>query len=186
MRLIRWIVRTCFRISGWKIESKIPPDLKKAVLIGVPHTSNWDLFYTLGLMFTLKLKFRFVIKKEALVFPLKNFLLALGAYPIDRSKVGANSVQQIANVFNENEECILCIAPEGTRKPVKELKSGFIHIAKHAKVPIIVGYLDCSKKIVHVEDILNSNDSENEIILKVKTILKQAVAKKPENFTLLD
>ncbi len=158
--------------------------MQKAVLVGAPHTSNWDLFYTLGLMYTLDLNFRFLIKKEALVFPVKNVLLAMGAFPVERKKLGANSVDQIAKVFSENEECFLCIAPEGTRQPVTSWKTGFYHIARTAKVPILVGYLDCQKKKVYIGDTIDPQLSEAEVMRRLATILKKAHARKPENFTL--
>lgn len=185
-QFMKWFIRSLFQLLGWKIEGDIPKNIKKAVIVGFPHTSNWDLFYTLGLMFTLKRNFRFVIKKEALVFPIKNFLLSLGAYPVRRTKDGTNLVEQIAKVFDEGDEGFLCIAPEGTRKPVTEIKTGFYYIAQKAQVPILVGYLDCSKKTVHIGDVLDSSKTEAEVISELKDILKKAVAKKPENFALLD
>ncbi len=184
MRLLKSFVRFLFRVSGWRIEGKVPHDLKKAVLVGAPHTSNWDLFYTLGLMFTLNLNFRFLIKDEALVFPIKSFMLALGAYPVKRSEPGQHYVDQIAKVFDETDECFLCIAPEGTRKPVKNWKTGFYHIAKKAKVPVMVGYLDCKLKKVHIGYVLDSNLNEEETMAALKSHLKKAVPKKPENFIL--
>ena len=183
---MKWIIRKLFEFSGWRVDGHIPTHINKAVFVGAPHTSNWDLFYTLGLMFTLNRNFRFLIKKEALVFPIKGFLLAMGAYPVERTKKGANSVEQIAKVFDESDECFLCIAPEGTRGPVSELKSGFYHIANQAKVPVVVGYLDYSQKKVHIGEVLDSSQPEAAVMGQLKDILKKAVAVKPENFTLLD
>ena len=186
MRFIKWLTLKLFRLSGWRVEGNIPEGIQKAIIVGAPHTSNWDLFYTLGLMFTLDRRFRLVIKKEALVFPIKGLLLGLGAYPIARTKQGTNLVDQIAKIFEEDQECCLCIAPEGTRKAVTELKTGFYHIANKAGVALVVGYPDCDNKVVHIGQLLDSSKSEDEVIRDFKTILKQAVAKRPENFTLLD
>ncbi len=183
--LFQRIIVFLFKLSGWNVVGEIPSGMKKAVLVGAPHTSNWDLFYTLGLMYTIDLKFRFLIKEEAMVFPIKYFLRAFGAYPVARSEPGHHYVDQIAHVFDEDEECFLCIAPEGTRKPVKKWKTGFYHIAEKAEVPILIGYLDCSKKNVHIGEVLDpSRLSEEAAMAELKEILKKAVAKKPENFVL--
>ena len=48
--------------------------------------------------------------------------------------------------FSEEEEFIVAIPPEGTRKAVTEWKKGFYLIARSAKVPIVLGYLDYGRK----------------------------------------
>ena len=182
--MLRKLILFFFKKAGWRIQGEIPKEIRKAVFVGGPHTSNWDLFYTLGLMFSLNIKYRFLIKKEALVFPIKGLLKSLGAYPVERSKEGHNYVDQISKVFEEGDECFLCIAPEGTRKPTKKWKTGFYHIAKKAQVPIVVGYLNCDTKTIHVGDILYAASSEDEVMDLLKNIMKQAVPKNPKNFQL--
>ena len=184
MVVFKSIVRFLFRFSGWTIQGEIPKELKKAVFVGAPHTSNWDLFYTLGLMYTLDINFRFLIKKEALVFPIKGFLTALGAYPVDRKKIGTNYVDQIANVFKESDQCFLCIAPEGTRRAVKKWKSGFYHIAKKAQVPIVAGYINVKEKVVYVGYQISTECVEAEAMEQLKNIMKNAVPVNPKNFAL--
>jgi 1-acyl-sn-glycerol-3-phosphate acyltransferase len=172
-------------MTGWRVQGEIPPGVNKAVLVGGGHTSNWDLVYALGTMFTINRRFRYIIKKEALVFPLKNFLLSLGAIPIDRSpQAKHNYVDQLAQVFDSSKECFLCIAPEGTRKAVKKWKTGFYHIAQRARVPVIVCYLDYPQKIAHVGCVLGLELSEEEAMLKMKEELKKAAPLIPENFVL--
>lgn len=174
-----------FNLTGWKIQGEIPPGINKAVLIGGAHTSNWDLLYSLGTMFNLNRKFRFIIKKEALVFPVKNFLLTLGALPIDRNPNAThNYVDQLAQVFNDSEECFLCIAPEGTRKAVKKWKTGFYHIAQKANVPVIVCYLDYKNKIANIGKVLDKNLSQEEAMAQMKEFLLQANPKNPQNFAI--
>jgi 1-acyl-sn-glycerol-3-phosphate acyltransferase len=45
----------------------------------------------------------------------------------------------------------LAIAPEGTRKRVDKLKSGFYWIAVNAKVPLMFVRFDWGNRIVHFE-----------------------------------
>ena len=37
----RWLGRTILRLGGWRMEGEFP-DLPRLVLIGAPHSSNWD------------------------------------------------------------------------------------------------------------------------------------------------
>lgn len=135
-------------------------------------------------MFTLEREFKFLIKKEALVFPIKNFLLSLGALPINRGPNAKMSyVDQLATVFSSRKEFFLCIAPEGTRKAVKKWKTGYYHIAKKADVPVIVCYLDYANKVAKIGKILYTNIPEDELTIEMKNVLKQASPKNPKNFT---
>ena len=34
------------RLFGWKINPVIPKEYDRCVLIGAPHTSNWDFIYS--------------------------------------------------------------------------------------------------------------------------------------------
>ena len=42
--------RLLLKISGWKVDTNTPEEYKRCVLIGAPHTSNWDLFYAILLL----------------------------------------------------------------------------------------------------------------------------------------
>jgi 1-acyl-sn-glycerol-3-phosphate acyltransferase len=60
----------------------------------------------------------------------------MGGAPLDRTS-GQNKVEAIAEIFKSKEEFRLAMAPEGTRKKVKEWKTGYYYIAQLAKVPIM-------------------------------------------------
>jgi 1-acyl-sn-glycerol-3-phosphate acyltransferase len=184
--LFKSIFRWYFQKTGWKVEGNIPEGVHKAIIIGGAHTSNWDLIYALGSLFTRNLRIKFIIKKEALVFPLKSFLLSLGAIPVNRNpKATTHYVDQLAEVFKKSDECFLAIAPEGTRKAVKKWKTGYYHIAKKANVPIIVCYLDYQNKIGHFGKVIDPNVvTEEESMAQMKEYLKKARPKVPENFIL--
>lgn len=170
-----------FRWRGWRVVGELPKDLRRAVIVGGAHTSNWDLLFTLITMFHLNKKFRFMIKKEALVFPLRGLLLRLGALPVERNSK-KNAVDQVAQVINESEECFLCIAPEGTRKPVKDWKSGYYYIAKTADVPVMVAYLDYPKKTLHVGTFLTEGLTVEQSMSELKQVMGRSVPVKPKNF----
>ncbi|WP_306350036.1 1-acyl-sn-glycerol-3-phosphate acyltransferase [Flavobacterium sp. '19STA2R22 D10 B1'] len=132
-KVYKWIF---YKWMGWKIVGTINPEIKKCVMIVVPHTSWHDFYigvFTRGVM---NLEMNFIAKKELFVFPFGAYFKWMGGAAIDRVP-GQNKVQAIANVFDDREVFRLAIAPEGTRKKVTEWKTGFYYIALQANVPII-------------------------------------------------
>jgi len=132
------------KLAGWKTGGEKPKD-KKFVFLAAPHTSNWD--FPLGRLTSSKLEIplKVLMKKSWFVFPFKAILLWLGALPIDRSK-GGTVIDSIVRMFNEKDEFVFAITPEGTRSFVEYWKTGFYTIALKADVPIVCGYLDYKKK----------------------------------------
>lgn len=147
------VVRTFFRIlsililklAGWKVSGHVP-DIPKFVMIAAPHTSNWDLPYTLFVAFAMKVKIYWMGKKELFRPPFGPLLRWLGGIPIDRSKsngVVGQSIQQLQDA----EKLVLTVPPTGTRRKVMHWKTGFYHIAHGAGVPIVLGFLDYGRKM---------------------------------------
>ena len=92
------------KLLGWKLDYKVPKEYSRCVLIGAPHTSNWDLFYTLLSFKALKIPYKFTIKKQWFRFPFNLIMLPLGGVPIDtkgNSKNGTSNVDFMANFFNQ-------------------------------------------------------------------------------------
>ena len=121
------------------------PDIPKFVLAGAPHTSNWDFVMFLAMVFVLQADVRYMGKSELFRWPIGGFFRWCGGYPVDRSK-SQGLVEQMAQAIQDSEKFILVITPEGTRKKVREWKSGFYHIAKKAGVPIVTGFVDSRTK----------------------------------------
>lgn len=145
--LTRWIGQTILKLMGWKITGQLP-DEKKVIILGVPHTSNWDLILAMASMLAVGLRFSWMMKKEAFFFPLGPFWKSLGGIPIDRSKKN-NVTDQITEWFNTNENVWLGITPEGTRSKVENLRKGYLRMAYAANVPVfIIGIHGPEKEIV--------------------------------------
>ena len=146
---MQWLAKFIyFKILGWKIVGNTnfsKDSIKKAVIIGVPHTSWHDFYIGILLRTVLNIKVHFVGKKELFVFPLGWILRSLGGSPIDRH-TKENKVNAIAKLFGEKKEFRMAMAPEGTRKKVTKWRTGFYYIAKEAKVPIIMFTLDFKNK----------------------------------------
>jgi 1-acyl-sn-glycerol-3-phosphate acyltransferase len=140
-----WIGRLWLKAFGWKIEGEVPP-VSRAVFVANPHTSGWDLPFTLAVAWSMHMNVSWIGKNNLFVGPLRWFFRALGGVPVDRSKNG-NQVQKIADAILREDRCFLVIAPEGTRKRKDHWKSGFYHIAREAGVPLLLAFMDYTKKV---------------------------------------
>jgi len=133
------------KVLGWRKAGELPA-IPKYVLIGAPHTSNWDFPITLAYAFTYKIKVFWLGKHTMFRKPFGGFLKWLGGIPIDRSK-SLNTVSQSIQLYNALDKLIMVVSPEGTRKKMKHWKTGFYHIASGANVPILLGFLDFRRKL---------------------------------------
>ena len=144
--IYKWIF---FRILGWKIEGEVAKEIHKCVFIVIPHTSWYDFFIGLFVRGILNIEINFVGKKELFVFPLNYYFKSIGGAPLDRSG-NKNLVDSIVEIFNQRKTFRLAIAPEGTRKKVETLRTGFYYVALKAQVPIIPVAFDFEKKTVSI------------------------------------
>jgi 1-acyl-sn-glycerol-3-phosphate acyltransferase len=142
----KWIF---FKLMGWKIVGTIDSDIKKCVMMVMPHTSAHDFYLGIFTRGITGLEMNFVAKKELFVFPLGYYFKYMGGEPLDRSG-GKNKVDSVAAIFDKKEVFRLAVLPEGTRKKVGEIKTGFYYIAVKANVPIIPVAFDFGKKEVHL------------------------------------
>jgi 1-acyl-sn-glycerol-3-phosphate acyltransferase len=158
--MLRLFWKLYWKISGWKISGQFPYHYKKMLLVIAPHTSWTDVLIGYAARNALEIHHaRFIAKKELFVGPLGWILRRSGGIPVDRfSKQGM--VEQVAGLFATNENFILGMAPEGTRKRVDKLRSGFYHIAKRAKVPMVPIGLDFGNKRLVVGEPLFAGDDE--------------------------
>lgn len=172
-----------FKIRGWKIVGTVPIHIKKAVVIAAPHTSNWDFVYALAVFRQLKLKMRYLIKKEVNFFPLNILLKNTGAIPVERSKKH-NLTEQIINLFNANSQIYIAIPAEGTRKRVEKVKSGFYYAALGAGVPILPGYLDFNKKEGGFGEPIYLTGNKEQDMQVIRDFYAGKIGKYPEKFNL--
>jgi len=145
--LLRGFSIAFLRLTGWKIEGSLPPDGQKSVLIAAPHTSNWDLPYTLMVAFALRLNIYWMGKEQIFKPPFRGLMMWLGGIPVRRessNNLVAASVQAIRDADGPLQ---LVVPPEGTRSKVRYWKTGFYYIATGAGVPIVLAYMDYERKL---------------------------------------
>src|SRR4051812_30209707 len=168
-----------FKLSGWKTSGEMPL-IKKFIIAIAPHTSNWDFLVGVGARSALHIrKAQFLGKSQLFKAPFGWFFRALGGHPVDRSSK-QEMVEQVVNIFNRHDEFILAMAPEGTRKKVQKLRTGFYYIAKGAHVPIIPVGFDFLKKEVIVGPTLYPSDDFILDMEKIVGFYRTINARNPE------
>ena len=163
--LTRWIGDIILGAMGWTLEGKLP-DRKQAIIIGGPHTSNWDLILAMSSMLSVGLKFSWMMKKEAFFWPLGGLWKALGGIPIDRG-AKIDVVGQVEAFFAAHDKVWLGLTPEGTRSKVERYKTGYLRIAKGLGVPLLIAGIDSVNKRVVLDKLWEPKsdiDTENAAI----------------------
>ena len=157
--MIGWITSLWWKLNGWKIEGAFPDDIKKMVIAVGPHTSAWDIVVGIAARYVTPIKHAYFLgKKELFDGVFGWFFRAIGGTPVDRSS-SHGVVQQVADKFNDHDIFRIAMSPEGTRKKVEKLRTGFYYIAKEAKVPILlVGFDFKHKQVIYGPLIHPSND----------------------------
>ena len=182
----RFLATAWIKLNGWKVIGSIPPEIKKAVMVAAPHTSNLDFFYSRAAFYLLGLPVKFAIKKEYMDSILGPLLKSMGAIGIDRSKGSKGKrnsyVDQMVQYLNDHDHMFILIAPEGTRKSVEKWKSGFYYVARDAGVPIICGYLDYKKKHAGIGPIIKASDNIRSDMEKIHVFYRTITPKHPELF----
>ncbi len=147
----------------WKIEGSVDSEIKKCVFMVMPHTSWHDFYLGVFTRGILGIDINFVAKKELFDSVFGFYFRYMGGEPLDRIG-GLNKVDAIAKIFERKEIFKLGISPEGTRKKVTELKSGFYYIALKANVPIIpVAFNYANKSIQFGKSIFPTSNFEHDL-----------------------
>ncbi|MEM7185917.1 MAG: 1-acyl-sn-glycerol-3-phosphate acyltransferase [Bacteroidota bacterium] len=167
------------KLLGWKIEGSFSTDLKKAVVIVVPHTSWHDFYVGAFTRRIIRVEINFVAKKELFKWPFGWYFRWMGGAPLDRTS-GQNKVESIAQIFRSKEEFRLALAPEGTRKKVEQWKTGYYYIAVEAGVPIIPVAFNYSKKTVTIHPPFEPSGNIETDTPKIMAHYEGVVGKKPE------
>ena len=145
----RWLGCTILRLAGWRMVGAFP-DIPRAVLIGAPHSSNWDGVLGLAAKMGMGLDIKILGKDSLFKVPVMGAVLhRLGVIPVDRS-AAHGVVEQAAAMIRDNPQLWYGLAPEGTRKPVDRWKPGFWRIAKAANVPVVPAYFHYPERIIGI------------------------------------
>lgn len=138
--ITRLIARAFWTVSRWQLVTQPGPS-RPTILIGAPHTSNWDFVLMLGIAWRLGIKVRWLGKHTLFTSWRGPLMRALGGIPVDRTDPG-RIVAEVVRDVQAGEVFGLVITPDGTRKGHTHWKSGFYRIARETGMPVTLGYVD--------------------------------------------
>jgi 1-acyl-sn-glycerol-3-phosphate acyltransferase len=145
--LLRFFSLVFLKLAGWKVLGALPAQASKSVFIAAPHTSNWDLPYTLMVSFVLQLNVYWMGKASIFRFPFGPVMRWLGGIAVDRSKSNDLVTASAHALVTAQGALQLIVPPEGTRSKTRYWKTGFYYIALTAQVPIVMAYMDYERKV---------------------------------------
>ncbi|XKH53664.1 1-acyl-sn-glycerol-3-phosphate acyltransferase [Citricoccus nitrophenolicus] len=138
--LQRLTARAFWTFSRWKLVSEPAPD-RPTVLIGAPHTSNWDFAFMLAITWQLGIEVRWLGKKSLFHGWRGPIMRRLGGIPVDRTDPG-RVVSEVVERVRSGEVFGLVVTPDGTRGAHAHWKSGFHRIALETGMPVTLGFVD--------------------------------------------
>jgi 1-acyl-sn-glycerol-3-phosphate acyltransferase len=138
--LRRLAARAFWSVSRWKLVTEPAPD-RPSVLVGAPHTSNWDFVFMLAIAWELGIDVRWLGKKSLFHGWRGPLMRAVGGIPVDRSDP-SRVVAEVVERIHAGEVFSLVVTPDGTRGAHTHWKSGFYRIAREARMPVTLGFVD--------------------------------------------
>ncbi|MFT4554614.1 MAG: 1-acyl-sn-glycerol-3-phosphate acyltransferase [Chlamydiales bacterium] len=184
-KVVRFIVRPLskltLRLAGWKA-FPVAADMKKGIGILGPHTSTWDLLVGVNIVLASNSPLKWVGKKELFRAPFGSMLQAFGGIPLDR-EAARGTVDKVVSLFEQKDEFIYGISPEGTRKKTEYWRSGFYHIALKAKVPLLFFYMDYGKKEGGYGGHFMPTGDQEKDLETIKQFYSKITPKNPECFS---
>ena len=174
----RWLLR----VQGWRFVGGFP-DRSQFVMIGAPHTSNWDAVVGFAATAVCGIGFNVFAKRQAFVWPFGPFLHLFGGVPVDRDAPGG-LVGGAVERLQRGAPMAVAITPEGTRSRVERWKTGFHRIAVAAGVPIVVVVLDWGRREIGVAGTLDPSGDLDADLGAIGALLDGVEGKHPERQTL--
>ncbi len=172
----RWFLKT----AGWRIEGAWP-NRSKMVVIVAPHTSNWDFFVGVAVMFALGLRLSFLGKHSIFKPPVSGLLRWLGGIPVKRDE-NRGVVERTVGLFKERPQLILALSPEGTRRKTAQWRTGFYHIAHGARAPILPAGLDWGRKRIVFGSLLETSGDLETDLPAMRAFFDQFGGKRPDQY----
>ncbi len=181
LQALAWIM---LKLTGWAIEGQKPTE-RRFVLVGAPHTSNWDFILFMAIALRMGTPLYWMGKHTLFKGPMGLVMRYFGGIPVNRHQRN-NLVDQVVKAFNTHEQFVLAIAPEGTRSQVNKWKSGFWHMASKAGVPVIPAYVDAPRKVGGLGKAYPLSDNKDRDIANLQAFYRPFLGINPQFQTSLD
>ncbi|GGI48611.1 1-acyl-sn-glycerol-3-phosphate acyltransferase [Agromyces flavus] len=138
--LRRLVSRVYWACSRWTLAGEPAPG-RPSVLIGAPHTSNWDFVLMLGIAWRYGIDIRWLGKASLFRGWRGPIMRGLGGIPVDRADP-SRVVAEVVRRIRDGEVFGLVVTPDGTRGAHEYWKSGFYRIARETGLPVTLGFVD--------------------------------------------
>ena len=176
--LLQKIGKFFLTITGWKFKGDIPRS-DRIILVAGPHTSNWDFLLALAFIFGLNLNVFWIGKHTLFKNGFSKIMRKLGGIPVDRASPEL-LMNEVSHIVKKQQGVIIAISPEGTRKKVERLKSGFLRIAKTTNSQILLAGIDFESKLIHLGKLFQPSGNTESDLLNVHNYFRQFKGKRPE------
>jgi 1-acyl-sn-glycerol-3-phosphate acyltransferase len=179
---LRGLSLAVLKLAGWKVSGQLPANGRKCVLIAAPHTSNWDLPYTLMVAFALRLNIYWMGKEQIFRPPFRGLMMWLGGLPVRRESANNLVAASITALQEADGPVQLVVPPEGTRSKARYWKTGFYYIAVGAQVPIVMAYMDYERKISGLGPVFEPTGDIEADMVTIKAFYAPFKGKNPSQF----
>ena len=179
---LRGLSLAVLKLAGWKVSGQLPANGRKCVLIAAPHTSNWDLPYTLMVAFALRLNIYWMGKEQIFKPPFRGLMMWLGGLPVRRESANNLVAASIEALQAADGPVQLVVPPEGTRSKARYWKTGFYYIAVGAQVPIVMAFMDYERKISGLGPVFEPTGDIEADMVTIKAFYAPFKGKNPSQF----
>jgi len=180
--VLRGLSLAVLKLAGWKVSGQLPANGRKCVLIAAPHTSNWDLPYTLMVAFALRLNIYWMGKEQIFKPPFRGLMMWLGGIPVRRESANNVVAASIESLQSADGPVQLVVPPEGTRSKARYWKTGFYYIAVGAQVPIVMAFMDYERKISGLGPVFEPTGDIEADMVAIKAFYAPFKGKNPDQF----
>ncbi len=178
----RRIANLFLGVLGWKVKARVTPEMAHSVMLAAPHTSNWDFPLALAVFWRMGIDVKYFIKDDYTKSILGWFFKWTGAIGVDRSKKRNKLTELAIELLKSQDQLVILVPAEGTRKKVEKWRTGFYHISRQANVPISLGYLDYKKKEAGVGPVFYPSGDFNKDMMHIQEFYRPISAKYPEQY----
>ena len=179
---LRGLSLAVLKLAGWKVSGQLPANGRKCVMIAAPHTSNWDLPYTLMVAFALRLNIYLMGKEQIFRPPFRGLMMWLGGIPVRRESANNVVAASIESLQSADGPVQLVVPPEGTRSKARYWKTGFYYIAVGAQVPIVMAFMDYERKISGLGPVFEPTGDIEADMVTIKAFYAPFKGKNPSQF----
>ena len=177
-RILRFIGKAAMKITGWKTVGHFPRDERVVLVVG-PHTSNWDFVVAMSAVLSWDINIHWVGKHSIFKKGFRRVLRKMGGIPVNRANPDALK-EEILDITNKYKGFIIGLAPEGTRKKVERLKTGFLRIANDTNSKIMLAGIDFSNKTIELGEFFSPSGDVEQDLNNIKHYFSNFSGKRPE------